>query len=273
MVVRQVQRVTRFRTAGPRSRPRTASPPARTGPHVGPPSARFARSASGARYASVPTISVAWVKPGRSSGTDVASAKVDQGRGASPETTTLAGLMSRCITPRRCIPATALANAVASPITSSIASRSASSARLAVPASASAIESGYRGRSASSATPSTQRSRSRIPVPRRRRRPLAAATAVYGSPCARERTTGSPACDRVRRRFRPLGRSRPATPGLPPSVPPRAVGLGSPRPYVHLLGNGGPATPPRHRAGARHDRRPGAIGAADMRIRDVTGLS
>ena len=58
--------------------------------------------------------------------------EVHQARGAVPESTTLAGLMSRCITPRRCIPATARASSTASPISSSTASGFASPARLAV---------------------------------------------------------------------------------------------------------------------------------------------
>ena len=45
----------------------------------------------------------------------------------------LAGVMSRCITPRRCIPATARASSTASPISSSTASGFASAARLVPP--------------------------------------------------------------------------------------------------------------------------------------------
>ena len=73
-----------------------------------------------------------------------------------------AGVMSRCITPRRCIPATARASRTASPISSSAASGFASPARLVPPTSASTIDPGYRGASTSCATPATPRSRSSI---------------------------------------------------------------------------------------------------------------
>ena len=80
-----------------------------------------------------------------------------------------AGVMSRCITPRRCIPATARASPTASPISSSTASGLASPARLAPPASASTIDPGTaapppaapppRRRAAAPASPASCRSR------------------------------------------------------------------------------------------------------------------
>ena len=80
------------------------------------------------------------------------------------------GVMSRCITPRRCIPATARASPTASPISSSTASGFASPARLVPPTSASTIDPGYRGASTSCATPATPRSRSSIASSCRSRR-------------------------------------------------------------------------------------------------------
>ena len=55
----------------------------------------------------------------------------------------LAGVISRCITPRRCIPATARASSTASPVNSSAGSGFASPARLVPPASSSTIDPGY----------------------------------------------------------------------------------------------------------------------------------
>ena len=115
-------------------------------------------------------ISVGWVNPGRSSATEVASAKSTRVGSPSPETTMLAGLRSRCNTPHRCIPATARASPLASPSNSSAASGVASAAKVVLPASANTSESPYRGRSTSCVTPSTPRSRCRIPTSRRRRR-------------------------------------------------------------------------------------------------------
>ena len=51
----------------------------------------------------------------------VANAKSTRHGEPSPETTMLAGVMSRCITPRRCMCATAPASSTASPISSSTA--------------------------------------------------------------------------------------------------------------------------------------------------------
>src|SRR5882757_1401367 len=82
----------------------------------------------------------------------------------------LAGVMSWCITPRRCIPATARASATASPVSSPAGSGPARSARLVPPASASTIDPGYRGATASCATPATPCSRSSIAVSCRSRR-------------------------------------------------------------------------------------------------------
>ena len=125
---------------------RTASRPARTGRPADPPAGRYARSASGARYASVPTISVWWVNSGRISANDVASAKSTRHGAPSPDTTMLAGVMSRCITPRRCIPATARANPSRKP-DQLIDWPAASPCRPGSPppASASTIDPGYRG--------------------------------------------------------------------------------------------------------------------------------
>ena len=81
-----------------------------------------------------------------------------------------AGAMSRCITPRRCIPATARANPTASPISSSTASGFASPPRLVPPTSATTSDPGYRGASSSCATPATPRSRSSIASSCRSRR-------------------------------------------------------------------------------------------------------
>ena len=61
------------------------------------------------------------VNSGRISATDVASAKSTRHGIPSPDSPMLAGVMSRCITAHRCIPATALAVANASPIRTSAA--------------------------------------------------------------------------------------------------------------------------------------------------------
>ncbi len=73
---------------------------------------------SGAKYANVPTIWVWWVNSGRISASDVADAKPTRHGAPSADITMLAGQMSRCITPRPCMPATAFANARARPIRS-----------------------------------------------------------------------------------------------------------------------------------------------------------
>ena len=100
----------------------------------------------------------------------------------------LAGVMSRCSTPRRCIPATARASLPASRISSSTASGLASPARVVSPASASTIDPGYRGASTSCATPSTPRSRSRIATSCRSRR-------CASGPSGSLRITGAPGKD------------------------------------------------------------------------------
>ena len=124
---------------------------------------------SGARYARVPTISPAGVNSGRISAIPVASPKSTRQGTPSPPTTMLAGQMSRCITPRRCIPATARANPSPSPTRSSTASGVATAARLRSPASANTSAPGSAS-CASCATPGTPRSRCSIASSWRSRR-------------------------------------------------------------------------------------------------------
>ena len=81
-----------------------------------------------------------------------------------------AGVMSRWITPRRCIPATARASPSPRPASSPAGSGLVMPARLAPPASSSTTDPGYRGASASCATPATPRSRSSIATSCRTRR-------------------------------------------------------------------------------------------------------
>ena len=81
-----------------------------------------------------------------------------------------AGVMSRCSTPARCIPATARASPSPSPASSPAASGVATPARLTPPASASTIDPGYRGTDASCATPLMPRSRSSTAASCRSRR-------------------------------------------------------------------------------------------------------
>jgi hypothetical protein len=82
----------------------------------------------------------------------------------------LAGVMSRCITPRRCMPPTARANRTASSISSAPLSGVGTPARLTPPTSAKTTESGYVGASSSCATPTTPRKRPNIPNSCRNRR-------------------------------------------------------------------------------------------------------
>ena len=126
--------------------------------------------ASGARYARVPAISLWCVNSGRISANELARAKSTRHGAPSRESTTLAGWMSWCVTPRPCIPATARASPTARPVSSSTASGFAAPARLVPPASASITDAGYRGASASCATPATPRSRSSIATSCRTRR-------------------------------------------------------------------------------------------------------
>ena len=102
---------------------------------------------SGAKYAMVPTISVECVNSGRIWAAEVANPKSTRHGVALSAITMLAGLMSRCITPRPCIPATALANFRASAIRSSTESGFDSPARLVPPASANTIDPVYRASS------------------------------------------------------------------------------------------------------------------------------
>ena len=81
-----------------------------------------------------------------------------------------AGVMSRWITPRRCIPATARASPSPRPASSPVGSGLAMPARLAPPASSSTTDPGYRGASASCATPATSGRRSSIATSCRTRR-------------------------------------------------------------------------------------------------------
>ena len=264
----------RSRTAARRSPARTASRPARTGRPAGPPTGRCARSAPAPGTPASRRSRLWWVNSGRSSANDVASAKSTRHGAPSPETTMLAGVMSRCITPRRCIPATARASATASPISSSTASGVASPARLVVAGVG---------------------QHDRVRVPRRvhqlrdpvdpaqplQHRPLVPQPAVRVRPqrlLADHRAPGKeqPSHPRVIAlvdRFRPIGRSRPGNP-RPAPIRTSTGGrtwLASASTYIYS-GTGDPPDAASS-SGARHDRRPGATGAADLRIRDVTGLS
>jgi hypothetical protein len=87
------------------------------------------------------------VVTGRDGWYDVAEAKSTKHGTPSSKSTTFAGVMSRCMTPRPCIPATARANRTASPISPSTSGGVASSTRLVPPTSASTIDPGYRGAS------------------------------------------------------------------------------------------------------------------------------
>jgi hypothetical protein len=96
---------------------------------------------------------------GRISAAEAARAKSTRHGTPAPDKTTFAGVMSRCITPRWCIPATARARSSPSPIRSPAASGLVRPARLAAPASSSTTDPGYPASSASCATPATPRSR------------------------------------------------------------------------------------------------------------------
>ena len=97
---------------------------------------------SGAKYANVPTIRVWWLNSVRISAKDIARAKSTTHAAPVREITTFAGAMSRCITPRRCILATARANPTASPISSSTSSGVESPTRLVPSSSSMRIEPG-----------------------------------------------------------------------------------------------------------------------------------
>ena len=174
--------------------------------------------ASGARYASVPTIWAWWVNSGRISATDDASAKSTRHGTPAPERTTFAEVMSRCITPRRCIPATARARSSPSPVRSSAGSGLVTPARLASPASSSTTDPGYRASSASWASPLTPRSRSSIAASCRTRR---SASAPSGS----LRITVRPGRNSRVMRMRPLSCtiSTPAGGSRAGSIPPDPI--------------------------------------------------
>ena len=126
---------------------------------------------SGARYASVPGISLWCVNSGRISAIEAARAKSTSVGVPSAATTTLAGARSRWITSRRCNSARARASRSASPARSPAGSGFGSSARVLPPASASTIEPSRGGSSATCATPVTPRNRSRMAVSCRSRDP------------------------------------------------------------------------------------------------------
>ena len=90
----------------------------------------------------MPTIWLWWLNSGRISVTSVAKPKPTRQGAPSDEITMFAGQISRCSTPRPCMPATALAMPAAKSIRSSSARGLTICARLACPASASTIEAG-----------------------------------------------------------------------------------------------------------------------------------
>ena len=148
VIMGEPQRVAGAERRLARSPARTASRPARTGRRADPPTGRSARSAPAPDTPASPRSRLWWVNSGRISANDVAKREVHQARDAVAATARCwPDVMSRCITPRRCIPATARASPTASPISSSTASGFASAARLVPPTSASTIEPGYRGAS------------------------------------------------------------------------------------------------------------------------------
>ena len=102
------------------------------------------------------------VNSGRISANDDARAKSTRHGAPSRDSTMFAGVMSRWITPRRCIPATARASPSPRPASSSAGSGLVVPARLTSPASCSTTDPGYRGSSASCATPATPCRRSSI---------------------------------------------------------------------------------------------------------------
>src|SRR3954447_25585907 len=126
---------------------------------------------SGARYASVPGISLWCVNSGRISAIDVARAKSTRVGVPSAATTTLAGVRSRWITSRRCTSAKARAIPRANRARSRAGSGFGRSARVRSPASVRTIEPSCGGSSASCATPTAPRKRSSTANSCRSRRP------------------------------------------------------------------------------------------------------